>query len=122
MAALSRLTKILTVALAAVLLAACGGNSGNSGGSVQLAWRPRDAQLVHVVRFGRGKNAWLHVADLVTQKYPNIKIQFETTPFNDYWTKLTTEAASGSSTLRDQVCRVSGRRSSATCSCRSMTT
>ena len=40
------------------------------------------------------RNAWLHVADLVTQKYPNIKIQFETTP-EDYWTKLTTQAASG---------------------------
>ena len=42
------------------------------------------------------RNAWLHVADMVTQKYPNIKIQFETTPFDDYWTKLTTQAASGS--------------------------
>ena len=42
------------------------------------------------------KNAWLHVADMVTEKYPNIKIEFQTTPFNDYWTKLTTQAASGS--------------------------
>ena len=41
------------------------------------------------------QDAWLHIADMGTQKYPNIKIQFETTPFNDYWTKLTTEAASG---------------------------
>ena len=96
---LSRLTKILTVASAAVLLAACGGNSGNSGGSsgssgssggpVTLSWFMWSGSDVE-------KNAWLHVADLVTQKYPNIKIQFETTPFNDYWTKLTTEAASGS--------------------------
>jgi ABC-type glycerol-3-phosphate transport system substrate-binding protein len=41
------------------------------------------------------KNAWLHVADMVTQKYPTIKIKFETAPFNDFWTKLTTQAASG---------------------------
>ena len=41
------------------------------------------------------KNAWLHIADMVTQKYPNIKIKFETAPFDDYWTKLTTQAASG---------------------------
>ena len=93
---LSRLTKILTVALATVLLAACGGNSGNSGGSsgssggpVTLTWFMWSGSDVE-------KNAWLHVADMVTQKYPNIKIQFETTPFNDYWTKLTTQAASGS--------------------------
>jgi multiple sugar transport system substrate-binding protein len=32
---------------------------------------------------------------MVTQKYPNIKIKFETAPFNDFWTKLTTQAASG---------------------------
>ncbi len=41
------------------------------------------------------KNAWLHVGEMVTAKYPNIKIKFETTPFNDFWTKLTTQAASG---------------------------
>ena len=91
---LSRLTKILTVALAAVLLGACGGNSGGSGGSqsspggpVTLTWFMWSGSDVE-------RNAWLHVADLVTQKYPNIKIQFETTPFDDYWTKLTTQAAS----------------------------
>jgi len=92
---LSRLTKILTVALATVMLAACGGNSGNSGssggssgGPVTLTWFMWSGSDVE-------KNAWLHVADMVTQKYPNIKIEFQTTPFNDYWTKLTTQAASG---------------------------
>ena len=32
---------------------------------------------------------------MVTEKYPDIKIKFETAPFNDFWTKLTTQAASG---------------------------
>ena len=93
---LSRLTRILTVALATVMLAACGGNSGNSGssggssgGPVTLTWFMWSGSDVE-------KDAWLHVADMVTQKYPNIKIEFQTTPFNDYWTKLTTQAASGS--------------------------
>jgi ABC-type glycerol-3-phosphate transport system substrate-binding protein len=67
------------------------------------------------------KDAWLHIADMVTQKYPNIKIHFETTPFNDYWTKLTTEAARGK-TRASSACRVSGPRSSATCWCRWTTT
>lgn len=92
---LSRLTKILTVASAAVLLAACGGNSGNSGSSAESPGGPVTLNWFMWSASDVERNAWLHVADLVTQKYPNIKIQFETTPFNDYWTKLTTEAASG---------------------------
>jgi multiple sugar transport system substrate-binding protein len=90
----SRLTKVLTAALATVMLAACGGNSSppagsSSGGPVTLTWFMWSGSDVE-------KNAWLHIADMVTAKYPNIKVQFETTPFNDYWTKLTTEAASHS--------------------------
>jgi multiple sugar transport system substrate-binding protein len=93
---ISRLTKVLAVAAAAVLLAACGGGgSGSSGSSgsgnkpVTLTWFMWSGSAVE-------KNAWLHIADMVTAKYPNIKIQFETTLFNGFWTKLTTEAASGS--------------------------
>jgi len=93
---LSWLTKTLTVASAVVLLAACGGNSGNSGGSSGSSGGPVTLNWFMWSGSDVEKNAWLHVADLVTQKYPNIKIQFETTPFNDYWTKLTTQAASGS--------------------------
>lgn len=39
--------------------------------------------------------AWKHVAALVTQKYPDITVEFQTTSFPDYWTKLPTLAASG---------------------------
>jgi multiple sugar transport system substrate-binding protein len=92
---ISRLTKLLAAASAVLLLAACSSsNSGSSssgsssGGPVTLTWFMWSGSDVE-------KNAWLHIADMVTQKYPNIKIQFETTPFNDFWTKLTTEAASG---------------------------
>jgi multiple sugar transport system substrate-binding protein len=92
----SRLLTILTAALSIGLLAACGGGGGGGGdsgsgssGSKTLTWFMWSGSDVE-------KNAWLHVADMVTQKYPNIKIKFETTPFNDFWTKLTTEAASGS--------------------------
>jgi multiple sugar transport system substrate-binding protein len=95
---ISRLTKIVTVAAAAVLLAACGGGNGSGSGSggssgsgdqpVTLTWFMWSGSDVE-------KNAWVHVGDMVTKKYPNIKIKFETTPFNDFWTKLTTQAASG---------------------------
>jgi len=89
-----RLTKALAAAAAVVLLAACnssGGSnnngSGASGGPVTITWFMWSGSDVE-------KNAWLHIADMVTQKYPNIKVEFQTAPFNDFWTKLTTQAAS----------------------------
>jgi multiple sugar transport system substrate-binding protein len=91
---ISRVTKIATAAMAAVMLAGCGGGGGgssssdSSGGPVELTWFMWSGSDVE-------KNAWVHVGDMVTAKYPNIKIKFETTPFNDFWTKLTTQAASG---------------------------
>lgn len=39
--------------------------------------------------------AWKHVAALVTEKYPDITVEFQTTAFLDYWTKLPALAASG---------------------------
>lgn len=39
--------------------------------------------------------AWKHIAELVTEKYPDISVEFQTTSFPDYWTKLPALAASG---------------------------
>jgi multiple sugar transport system substrate-binding protein len=96
---ISRLTKVLTLAVASVLLAACGGGSGGSGSGGASSSGNKPVTLTWFMWSGSDveKNAWLHVADMVTAKYPNIKIQFETTPFNNFWTKLTTQAASGGS-------------------------
>jgi multiple sugar transport system substrate-binding protein len=47
------------------------------------------------------KDAWQHVADMVTKKYPDITVQLETAAWPDYWTKLPTLAASN--TLPDIV-------------------
>jgi multiple sugar transport system substrate-binding protein len=89
---ISRLTSIVAVAMATVLAAGCSGDSSGSSessdGSVTLNWFMWSGSDVE-------KNAWLHIADMVTKKYPDIKIKFETAPFNDFWTKLTTQAASG---------------------------
>lgn len=45
--------------------------------------------------------AWQHVADLVTARYPDIKVELQTTSWNDYWTKLPIWA--GSNQLADIV-------------------
>ena len=90
---ISRLATIATATASAFLLAACGGggsgSSSSGGGQTTITWFMWSGSAAE-------KNAWLHVGDMVTAKYPNIKIQFQTAPFNDYWTKLTTQAASGS--------------------------
>jgi len=41
-------------------------------------------------------DAWKYDASLVTKQYPNIHINFQTADWTNYWTKLETEAASGS--------------------------
>lgn len=39
--------------------------------------------------------AWQHLADMVTEVHPEITVELQTTPWNDYWTKLPVLAASG---------------------------
>lgn len=39
--------------------------------------------------------AWQHLADMVTEKYPDITVDLQTAPWSDYWTKLPVLAASG---------------------------
>ena len=97
---ISRFAKIAAAAAAAVMLTACSGTTGgatggnapeSSGGGdqpVTLQWFMWSGSDVE-------KNAWLKVGEMVTAKYPNITIEFQTAPFNDFWTKLTTQAASG---------------------------
>ena len=81
---------VTVLVFVSVLMASCGGSTqGSSNGPVTLTWfmwsgAPQEVQ------------AWNYDASLVTKQYPNIHIKFETTDFNDYWTKLETEAASGS--------------------------
>jgi len=40
-------------------------------------------------------DAWVELADMVTETYPNITIEFETNAFADHFSKLTTDLAAG---------------------------
>jgi multiple sugar transport system substrate-binding protein len=76
-----------------MMLVGCGGaaapQSGSSdNGPVNLTWFMWSASNDEV-------KAWEYDAALVTKKYPNIHVKFETTTFQNYWTKLESEAASG---------------------------
>jgi multiple sugar transport system substrate-binding protein len=86
------------VSAAALLLAACGGSSsgsgggsgGSGGGSGDLSWFMWSGSTTEV-------NAWKHCADLVHAADAKTTLSFQTTTFNDYWTKLTSQASSGKS-------------------------
>ncbi|MDR6289215.1 MULTISPECIES: ABC transporter substrate-binding protein [Inquilinus] len=47
-------------------------------------WASTDAEVA----------AWKHVAEMVTAKHPDIKVELRTAPWRDYWTKLPTFVAS----------------------------
>jgi multiple sugar transport system substrate-binding protein len=88
------LRALAVVAVAAIALAGCGGNSGSStnegssGDKTRLTWfmwTGSDAEV----------KSWKHVADMVTQKNPDITITFQTASFTDYFTKLAAQASGG---------------------------
>lgn len=63
-------------------------STGASGAPLTLDWFMWTGSSAEIA-------AWKHVADLVPQKYPNLRINFVTTSWNDYWApKLPSEAAS----------------------------
>jgi ABC-type glycerol-3-phosphate transport system substrate-binding protein len=77
-------------ALRACLAAALVALSGHAARAepVHLTWFMWSGTEPEVV-------AWKHVAGLVTQKFPDITVEFQTTSFPDYWTKLPALAAAG---------------------------
>lgn len=89
------------VVVAAGALTACGGDSGSAGGSkaddgtVTLDWE--------MWAGSEDEKAQLdHLAQMVTDANPKLAINLRTAPFNDYFTKLQTEFATG-----EQACIVS---------------
>ena len=80
----------VTLALA---VAACGSNGG--GGSTTTA----DGQSSLVWNMWSGSTAeveaWNHLGEMVTAAHPDIQLEFQTSSFNDYWTKLAAQASGG---------------------------
>lgn len=84
------LTTILTVAAAALSLSAAPARAEPVTLTWQM-WAGTDAEIA----------AWKHAAELVNAQNPDIRIELQTAPWRDYWTKLPTLAASN--TLPDIV-------------------
>ena len=86
-----RLVIAAGAALAVALsLTGCGSSDSkeSSGDSTTLVWNMWTGSTAEVEN-------WNHVAKMVTAKYPDIQLKFQTTSFNDYWTKLAAQASGG---------------------------
>jgi ABC-type glycerol-3-phosphate transport system substrate-binding protein len=83
---MSQIARVIRAALVACLLAAMGHAAWAE--PVKLTWFMWSGSEPEVT-------AWRHVAAMVTETYPDITVEFQTTSFPDYWTKLPALAASG---------------------------
>jgi multiple sugar transport system substrate-binding protein len=86
--------RALAVAAAATLalaVAACGsggGGSTTSDGRTTMVWNMWSGSTAEV-------DAWNHLSGMVTAKHPDLALDFQTSSFNDYWTKLAAQASGG---------------------------
>ncbi|TQM09202.1 ABC transporter substrate-binding protein [Pseudonocardia kunmingensis] len=87
--------RVLAAAAAAglaVALAACGsgggGGSSTADGRTTLVWNMWSGSTAEV-------EAWNHLSEMVTAAHPDITLEFQTSSFNDYWTKLAAQASGG---------------------------
>jgi multiple sugar transport system substrate-binding protein len=92
--------------IASLLMAACGGSSpggaANSAGGTAASGGQAAPASGETIQF---RMAWwgsqdrhdrtIKVLDLFKKDNPNVNITYEFSAFNDYWTKLTTQAAGG---------------------------
>jgi multiple sugar transport system substrate-binding protein len=89
-----RALAVTAAASLALGIAACGGSGGggstSADGTTTLVWNMWTGSTAEVEN-------WNHLAEMVTAKYPDIKIEFQTSSFNDYWTKLLAQASGGES-------------------------
>lgn len=81
-----------TAAMLALATAACGssggGGSTEADGRTTLVWNMWSGSTAEV-------EAWNHLAGMVTAAHPDISLEFQTSSFNDYWTKLAAQASGG---------------------------
>jgi multiple sugar transport system substrate-binding protein len=87
--------RALAVAAAATLalaVAACGsgggGGSTTADGKTTMVWNMWSGSTAEV-------DAWNHLSEMVTAKHPDLALEFQTSSFNDYWTKLAAQASGG---------------------------
>lgn len=78
---------ITAISAAALTLSGCTGSSDSGdGGPVTLRWSMSADSQAEV-------DVWNELADMVTEKYPEITVDFESTPYGSYYDKLNSQGA-----------------------------
>lgn len=95
-----RVTSLLLAGLMLFSLSACGSDKGSDKGTEADADVGTDSEVVELRWLNKCESdaeaeIWQQLADLVTEKYPNIKVSIENTDWTSYWSKLPVELASG---------------------------
>lgn len=80
--------KMIKSLAAAALLSTALVTSAWAQDQVNLTWQMWGSDEADIA-------AWQHLADMVTEQHPDIKVTLQTAPWGDYWTKLPVLAASG---------------------------
>ncbi|WP_427016044.1 ABC transporter substrate-binding protein [Pseudarthrobacter sp. P1] len=90
-------TKLAAIAVGSAMMfgaTACGSTS-TSGSSGAAASSDVTLDWSFWSQGDEGNKTWKALADQVTEKYPNIKVNLTTAPFADYFTKLQSQLAGG---------------------------
>jgi multiple sugar transport system substrate-binding protein len=87
---------VASLAVAGLVATGCGGGGGDSADGVKAADGSVTLNWSMWASGNAEQKAWQAVADSVTAAHPKIKIKLETSPFNDYFTKMSTRVSSGS--------------------------
>ncbi|MCS4277114.1 ABC-type glycerol-3-phosphate transport system substrate-binding protein [Mycetocola sp. BIGb0189] len=78
---------VAVAAAAALTLAGCSGSGDSKKEAGSLTWAMWIAGQ-------EDQNAWQKVADQVTTDNPGVKVTIQGAPWNDYWTKISTQLSS----------------------------
>lgn len=97
-----RVAGVATVLGVALAVSACGGSSGGGGGDAAAYTTPSSDTTATITYGVWDQNQVPAIQENIAafnEKYPNITVNVNVTPFAEYWTKLQTQASS--STLPD---------------------
>jgi len=87
--------KVAALVVGATVLAGCGSAAQNNGTEATRGTSSHNVSFLMWVASNAETRNWDHVISLVEKQYPNVHVKLQTTTFANYWTKVETEASSG---------------------------
>lgn len=85
---------VATIASAALLITGCSGGGAPAADDEELATAETEASIDFAIWNAAQQPAFELVIDAFNEQYPNIDVQIQVTPFDQYFTKLQTQGSS----------------------------